>query len=136
MRTSTICGFAILGLAGLRRLVLPSAPVLDVEPIQEDEASASPVDTHMWNVLADIIDEAHPGSPLQPGLIVGGTDARYYRPTGSVVYGAGIFSPDIDMTDFGSRFHGNNERIDLESLRLVTDFWGRIVRGFDEHQRP
>ncbi|MGZ0220098.1 MAG: hypothetical protein ACKVIY_13910, partial [Acidimicrobiales bacterium] len=40
------------------------------------------------------------------------------------------------MADFGSRFHGNNERIDLESLRLVTDFWGRIVRGFDETSQP
>jgi acetylornithine deacetylase/succinyl-diaminopimelate desuccinylase-like protein len=38
--------------------------------------------------------------------------------------------------NFDNRFHGNNERIDLESLRLVTDFWDRIVRGFDETARP
>ena len=90
----------------------------------------------MWNVIEKAVHAADPTARVHPGLIVGGTDARYYRPHGSVVYGAGFFSPDIDMADFGSRFHGNNERIDLESRRLVTDFWGRIVRGFDESQRP
>ena len=44
--------------------------------------------------------------------------------------------PGLDMADFGSRFHGHNERIDLESLRLVTDFWDRIVRRFDQDGQP
>ena len=86
----------------------------------------------MWHVIEKAVHAADPQARVHPGLIVGGTDARFYRPMGAVAYGAGIFSPDVDMTDFGSRFHGNNERIDLESLRLVTDFWGRIVRGFDD----
>jgi di/tripeptidase len=27
------------------------------------------------------------------------------------------------MATFGNRFHGHNERIDVESLGLATDFW-------------
>ena len=105
---------------------------VEIEVLNDRAASRSPQDTPMWNVIEKAVHAADPTARVHPGLIVGGTDARYYRSHGSVVYGAGIFSPDIDMADFGSRFHGNNERIDLESLRLVTDFWGRIVRGFDD----
>ena len=32
-----------------------------------------------------------------PGLIVGGTDARFYRERGAVAYGAGLFSPDDEL---------------------------------------
>ena len=40
-----------------------------------------------------------------------------------MAYGAGLFSPDMDFATFGSRFHGNNERIDVESLRLTTGLY-------------
>jgi len=103
-----------------------------IEMLSDRAASRSPQDTPLWTVIEDAVKGADPTARVHPGLIVGGTDARYYRPRGAVVYGAGILSPSIDMSDFISRFHGNNERIDLESLRLVTDFWDHIVRGFDE----
>ena len=112
------------------------ADQVDIEVLSDRSASRSPQDTPMWGVIESAVKAADPTARVHPGLIVGGTDARYYRPHGATVYGAGIFSPSIDMADFGSRFHGNNERIDLESLRLVTDFWGRIVRGFDETSQP
>ena len=103
---------------------------LDVEPIQEDASTASPVDTHMWDVLADIIAEAHPGSPLQPGLIVGGTDARFFREKGAVAYGAGLFSPKVTYETFAKRFHGHDERVDVESLGLSTQLWIDVAHRF------
>lgn len=42
---------------------------------------------------------------------------------GAVAYGAGIFSPELDTRDFSRRFHGNDERIDFESLRRSTQLW-------------
>jgi acetylornithine deacetylase/succinyl-diaminopimelate desuccinylase-like protein len=112
------------------------ADQVDIEMLNDRPASRSPQDTPMWDVVRSAVMAADPLATVEPGLIVGGTDAKYYRPHGAVVYGAGIFSPEIDMADFGSRFHGNNERIDLESLRLVTDFWDHIIRGFDETTMP
>ena len=53
----------------------------------------------------------------------------FYRDRGRVAYGAGLFSPDIDMATFGNRFHGNDERIDVESLALATEFWIGIARS-------
>lgn len=105
---------------------------VEIEMLSDQPSTRSATNTPMWDVIERAVLAADPEASVHPGLIVGGTDGRFYRPKGAVVYGAGIFSPTIDMADFGSRFHGNNERIDLESLRLVTDFWGRIIRGMDE----
>jgi acetylornithine deacetylase/succinyl-diaminopimelate desuccinylase-like protein len=105
---------------------------VEIEVLRDQPATRSPQNTPMWDALERAVHAADPTARMLPGLVVGGTDARYYRPKGAVAYGAGIFSPDVDLVDFGSRFHGNNERIDLESLRLVTDFWDRTIRSFDE----
>ena len=63
-----------------------------------------------------------------PGIITGGTDARFYREQGAVAYGAALFSPEVNVETFGQRFHGNDERIDVESLGLSTEFWYGIAR--------
>ena len=57
---------------------------------------------------------------------------------GAVAYGAGLFSPDLDPADFGRRFHGHDERIDVESLRLTTDCgstWSATCSGSDGIRR-
>ena len=69
-----------------------------------------------------------PGARLSPQMTVGFTDARVYRSMGAVAYGAGLFSPELDAGDFSTRFHGHNERIDVESLRLTTDLWLDVAR--------
>ncbi len=45
-----------------------------------------------------------------------------------MAYGAGLFSPDMDFATFGSRFHGHDERIDVTSLSMATEFWIGIAR--------
>ena len=62
-----------------------------------------------------------------PGLITGGTDSRFFRNKGSIAYGAGLFSPDVTFESFAQRFHGNDERVDVESLRLSTEFWYQVA---------
>ena len=62
-----------------------------------------------------------------PAPVVGFTDARIYREMGAVAYGAGLFSPGLDAAEFGSRFHGHNERIDVESLALTTRLFHRVA---------
>jgi acetylornithine deacetylase/succinyl-diaminopimelate desuccinylase-like protein len=59
---------------------------------------------------------------------VGFTDARVYRELGAIAYGAGLFSPRVDGAEFGRRFHGHDERIDVESLGLTTELWRRVAR--------
>jgi di/tripeptidase len=37
-------------------------------------------------------------------------------------------SPTLDAGEFGRRFHGNDERVDVESLRLTTQLWLDVAR--------
>jgi acetylornithine deacetylase/succinyl-diaminopimelate desuccinylase-like protein len=82
----------------------------------------------LWDSVAKHTQVAYPGARLVPGLIVGGTDARFYRERGVPAYGAGLFSPEMDIATFGSRFHGNNERIDVDSLGLSGNFFYGIAK--------
>ena len=69
-----------------------------------------------------------PAPSWSPGIIVGGTDARFYRQRGAVAYGAALFSPGVTFESFGQRFHGNDERIDVESLGLSAEFWYGVTK--------
>ena len=100
---------------------------VEVEIIMNDPASISRIDNPMWDALQRSVNRPFPAAQLSPQLVVGFTDARILRRMGSVAYGAGLFSPDVEAGEFASRFHGNDERIDVESLRLTTQFWLDVV---------
>ncbi len=93
-----------------------------------DPASMSRIDTPLWDALQRAVNIPFPAARLTPQLVVGFTDSRIYRELGAVSYGAGLFSPALDAGEFGSRFHGNNERIDVESLALTTRLWTDVAR--------
>jgi len=101
---------------------------VEVEIVMNDPASISRSDTPLWDSLARSIAKPFPTARPTPQLVVGFTDSRIYRRMGAVAYGAGLFSPDLDAADFGRRFHGHDERIDVESLRLTTNLWLDVVR--------
>jgi acetylornithine deacetylase/succinyl-diaminopimelate desuccinylase-like protein len=106
---------------------------VEVEILIDDAATISPTDTPLWDSLARSVVKPFPGATLLPSLTVGFTDARIYRELGAVAYGAGLLSPDLDSGAFSRRFHGNDERIDIESLRLTTQLWLDVVTDF--HRR-
>ena len=103
------------------------ADQVEVTPVLSNASSISRMDTPLWDSLSRAVGRAFPGAGLRPQLGVGFTDGRIYRELGAVVYGAGLFSPTINPAEFGRRFHGNDERIDVESLGLTTQLWGDVV---------
>jgi acetylornithine deacetylase/succinyl-diaminopimelate desuccinylase-like protein len=102
---------------------------VEVSVLQQADPTASPrgAGNPLWDAVSKHTQVAFPGATLVPGLIVGGTDARFYRERGKIAYGTGLFSPSVDAATFGSRFHGNNERIDLASLGLTGNYFYGIV---------
>lgn len=100
---------------------------VEVRPLIDDRASISRTDTALWDALRRAIEVPFPDARLNPQFTVGFTDARVFREMGAVAYGAGLFSPAVDPADFARRFHGHDERIDVESLRLTTELWERVV---------
>jgi acetylornithine deacetylase/succinyl-diaminopimelate desuccinylase-like protein len=93
-------------------------------------ASSSPIDTPLYATLSDLTSKLLPGSSMVPFLIVGATDARFFRKLGTTSYGYGLFSDRIPFTEFAQMFHGDNERVDVESLRLSTELWEAVIREF------
>ncbi|MEM8924963.1 MAG: M20/M25/M40 family metallo-hydrolase [Actinomycetota bacterium] len=100
---------------------------IDVEMIQDDVSTSSPTDNRLWSALVDSMADPYPGSRVIPSLVTGGTDARFFRNRGAIAYGAGLLSPKVDVTEFFRRFHGHDERIDIESLRLTLALWLDVV---------
>ena len=104
------------------------AAEVDVEILMNDAASISPTTTPLWESLSRAVGKPFEHAHLSPQMTVGFTDARIFREMGAVAYGAGLFSPDLDLGEFALRFHGHNERIDVESLALTTQLWIDVAR--------
>lgn len=104
----------------------------DVEIAAEGDnpASESPTGTPLWDTLTKVTQKLVPGAETIPFLIVGATDARFFRRKGVTAYGYGLMSDRISFRDFAKMFHGNNERIDQESLRLSTELFEQTARAF------
>ncbi|MEM7341664.1 MAG: M20/M25/M40 family metallo-hydrolase [Actinomycetota bacterium] len=100
---------------------------VDVEVIQEDPSTSSPIDNPLWDALVASMRNVYPGAAVIPSIVTGGTDSRFFRNRGAVAYGAGLLSPAVDFNEFWRRFHGHDERIDVESLRLTTGLWLDVI---------
>ena len=99
------------------------ADSVEISAQSDDTSSASPIDTPLWDSLRRVTEKLVPGAKTVPFMIVGATDARFFRRAGATAYGAGLFSDRISFAEFASMFHGDNERVDVDSLRLSTDLW-------------
>ncbi|NQY56302.1 MAG: M20/M25/M40 family metallo-hydrolase [Ilumatobacteraceae bacterium] len=100
---------------------------IDIEVIMNDAATTSRIDTPLWDSLSRAITTPFPTARPTPQMVVGFTDARIYRDMGAVAYGAGLLSPSLSGAEFASRFHGHNERIDVESMALTTRLWHDVA---------
>ena len=93
-----------------------------------DPSTASAVDTPLWDAMARVCDGFYPGSAIVPTMMVGATDARFFRQAGSTAYGFGLFSERLSYEDYAVMFHGDDERVDVESLRLSTEMWIALAK--------
>lgn len=96
-------------------------------PASGREATESPTDTALYDALRRRVEAAHPGARAAPWMNVGATDAAFFRQRGAIAYGAGLFGPHTSLQEFSSRFHGHDERVDVDSLGLSTQLWLDLV---------
>lgn len=92
-----------------------------------DPSTASPMDTPLWYALGRVCSGFYPDSSLVPTMTVGATDARFFRRQGTTAYGFGLFSRKLRYEDYATMFHGDDERVDVESLRLSTEMWAALA---------
>lgn len=101
---------------------------VDVAIIQRDEPSESPIDTPLWAAISSAANAVYPDAVCIPSLTTGGTDARFFRALGIPSYGMALYSRAMTLAQYSSMFHGNDERVDQESLRLTVELYGAVAR--------
>jgi acetylornithine deacetylase/succinyl-diaminopimelate desuccinylase-like protein len=103
---------------------------VDIQEIKSEGGSLSPHEGPLVDALARVTAELVPGSRIVPRMTTGGTDNRFFRSKGVPAYGFALHSPRIPYTEYPLMFHGNDERIDVDSLRLSSLMWEALCRDF------
>ncbi len=98
-----------------------------VELVADDPSTSSPLETPLWDSLTRVTAGLVPGSALVPTMTAGATDARFFRRIGATSYGFGLLSERIGFEQYMSMFHGDDERVDVESLRLCADLFEAVA---------
>jgi len=100
-----------------------------VEPVGflTNPSPVSGIDSEAFRTLEKTIRSVFPEAAVVPGLIGGGTDARYFYDVSDDVY---RFYPIRLGPDSWSRFHGIDEKIDKENYKEIIEFTYYLIKEF------
>ncbi len=105
-------------------------PKVEILFMVDDPASSSPIETPLWEAMSKVSEGFHPGAALVPFFSVGATDARFFRRLGTTAYGYGMFSEKLSFEQFAVMFHGDDERVDVDSLEMSAAMFEQLARQF------
>src|SRR5437867_2981188 len=103
---------------------------LETPPDRKRGGTLSPIDTPLMAAISRIATRMMPDASVVPAITTGGTDAKFFRWRGIPAYGFGLHSLRIPYTEYPVMFHGHNERVDTESLKLSAMMWEALCREF------
>ena len=103
---------------------------VEIEAPRSQDGTRTSMESPLVDAMARVTQALVPGSKLIPRLTTGGTDARYFRWKNVPSYGFALHSRRIPFTEYPLMFHGNDERIDTESLKLSSMMWEALCREF------
>ena len=90
-------------------------------------ATSTATDTRLWHLAETAVHAQQPDAELLPALATGATDARFFRNAGRDAYGVGLFSREFPAVELAGMMHGDDERIDVASLRMMRTLWSDIL---------
>ncbi len=110
----------------VRRIVADERVTLEVLPDAGWEASpASSTDTLLYAQLSAAIRQVFPQAAVAPYLVQGATDARHYAGLCEQIF---RFSPYLIGREDLETIHGLNERISVENLEHMAQFYAQVMR--------
>ena len=103
---------------------------IKVEPVGflTNPSPVSKVDSEAYKKLESTIRSVFPKSVVVPGLVGGGTDARYFYEIADDVY---RFYPIRLAQNSMTRFHGIDEKISKENYKEIIQFTYQLIKKFD-----
>lgn len=104
---------------------------IKVEPVGflTNPSPVSSIDSDAYKVLEQTIRDLYPTSVVVPGLVGGGTDARYFYDVSDDVY---RFYPIRLAPESMTRFHGIDEKISKENYKEIIEFSYYLIKRFNE----
>lgn len=88
----------------------------------------SSIDSESFKILEKTIRDMFPTSIVVPGLVGGGTDARYFYEISDDVY---RFYPIRISPSSMTRFHGIDEKISKDNYKEIIEFTYHLIKKFD-----
>lgn len=101
-----------------------------VEPVGflTNPSEVSSIDSDAYKILEQTIRTQFSNSVVVPGLVGGGTDARYFYEIADDVY---RFYPIRLGPDSMSRFHGIDEKISKDNYKEIISFSYQLIKNFN-----
>lgn len=107
-------------------------PDIEIKSLGEFDSEPSPVsspDAAAFQKLQRTIKSCYPNVLVTPYLVLGATDARYYRNLSENIY---RFTPyQLDEEDL-KRPHGTNERIRIDTYKEMINFYVNLVKNMGQ----
>ena len=103
-------------------------PEIEVKSLGEFDSEPSPVsspEAAPFQLLSKTIKRCYPEAMLTPYLVLGATDARYYRKLSDNVY---RFTPYRLTEEDLDRVHGTNERIEVATYKAMIRFYATLLQ--------
>ncbi len=112
------------------RAVLGADLEYDLEWLEAQGGTRSPLDTPLWRALEEFVEEAEPGARVAPLACVGFTDSHWLREAfGTVAYGffpaSGELPPDVAV----ALVHSADERVPVADLELGVRWLRHAARS-------
>ena len=103
---------------------------IDVAPVMDMESNISPVENPLWDAIRNSVEDLEGHRNLLPTLMNVATDARFWRPKGTVAYGVGLFDDRMTFSEMLALFHGHDERVSVESVERTTVLYEKVLHHF------
>ena len=116
----------------LRELRAIMGPEIELEVLKSlPPVVTDPVESPLYDVIRQRIEEREPNATVVPYMIPGFTDAKYFTKLGTRWYGfAPIKIEPGSGIRFADMFHGHNERIPIAGLHWGTKLLYDVVSDF------
>lgn len=102
---------------------------IEIEMTQYDAPTFSSTDNEFYRLVLNTMKEYIDDDIVLPCVSSGGTDSRHLRPIGIPCYGIGMMARNLD-DKMRRSIHGKDEKIDIDSLQLKSDFLISLARRY------
>ena len=108
----------------LLKRALKQFEAVSIELVKYSKASLSPLDETFLSSIKSTMEAVLPNYAVDvtPLILPASSDSRYLRQIGAIVYGFAPVSPELDYGELARLAHGIDERIDVDSLVIMSKF--------------